>query len=203
MPEIVLEKLLDLKNGQIEGDYLLLKNFPIDHSLIPTPSDYFTMWDKKKSFTTEAVGVGIASILGEVFGYKNQKNGNLIQNNYPVFQTKRTISNESSDILPFHTEDIHVHPFHPDFVLLYCLRGCRENKAKTYLLHSEDIVKNLTSDIIEGLSQDHFYIPPQILLRKKLIAMVKLCPYWELLKRNLQLNILLEQKQSQEEEKNA
>ena len=142
---------------------LLIKNLPVDQELIPTPATSDFDFNQKKTFISEACSIGIGCLLGEVFGYKNEKSGSPIHNNFATQKGKDSISNEGSNfILPFHVEDIHTWPYAPDYVMLFCLRGCREGKALTYLLNSADIVKQLdAATLIQLRKKEYFTKPPQ------------------------------------------
>jgi hypothetical protein len=160
LPKSLYNLLRHLKNGNNEFGAILFKNTPQDTNLIGTPEDTNFDYNSKRSFVSEAFAVGIASVLGEVYAYKNEKGGNKIHNNFLTKKGINTVSNEGMLLIPFHIEDVHTAPFHPDYVMLNCLRGNKD--ANTYLINSSEIIKHLSEEEIIQLYKNEFYTtPPQ------------------------------------------
>lgn len=162
-PSYLYNAIMDLKTEIHGKGILLIKNLPVDEPLIPTPAGSDFDFNQKKTFVSEACSVAVGSILGQTYGYKNEKKGATLHNNFPTVSGKISLSNEGSLLkLAWHSEDVHTFPYNPDFVILNCLRGCREAKAETYLLNSADIIKQLSPEIIEQLRKSEYYTtPPQ------------------------------------------
>lgn len=131
LPESLKHWLLDFKlNGNQQG-YLLLRGLPIDQPLMPTPTDLHTVKQQKHTFYSEFWLSTIGSFFGEPFSYVQENEGNLFHNVRPTSSKQDKLSSESSSILlDFHTETA-FHPHAPDYLILFCLRGCRDHQAKT------------------------------------------------------------------------
>jgi L-asparagine oxygenase len=104
----------------------------------------------------ELLCAAFAQALGEPFGYLQQNEGELIQNNSPVKRHERAQSGESSlEELLFHT-DGSFHPMAPDFIVLGCLRPDPERAAVTSFANLEDILARLSPSQREVLAQPRF-----------------------------------------------
>jgi L-asparagine oxygenase len=160
LPKSLYNLLRDLRNGKNHNGALLLMNIPRDKNLIRTPESTNFDYKDKGTFVSEAFSVGIGSVLGEVYAYKNEKGGNKIHNNFLTQKGQNSVSNEGKLLIPYHIEDVHAAPYHPDYVILNCLRGHKD--ANTYLINSSDIIKLLTQDqLIQLYKAEYFTTPPQ------------------------------------------
>ena len=160
LPRKVYNLLRQLKNGQNPKGSILMKNTPQDKNLIGTPECATFDYNTKRTFVSEALAIGVANVLGEVYAYKNEKGGSKIHNNFLTAQRLNSISNEGEHLIPYHIEDVHTAPYHPDYVMLNCLKG--HNDANTYLINSSDIVELLTENQINQLRKfEYFTTPPQ------------------------------------------
>jgi len=160
LPRSIYNLLRLLKNGNNLNGALLLKNIPHDKNLVGTPELTTFDYNEKGTFVSEAFAVGIGSVLGEVYAYKNEKGGNKIHNNFLTQSGQNSVSNEGKLLIPYHIEDVHTAPYHPDYIILNCLRGHKD--ANTYLINSSEIVKLLTQDQLHQLyKSEYFTTPPQ------------------------------------------
>jgi L-asparagine oxygenase len=115
--------------GNVDGA-LLLRGFPCDRALPPTPSRSGER-AKKATHASELWLCAVAAALGEPVGYLQEKQGSIVQDVFPTPGNADKLSSESSSILlDFHTE-IAFHPFMPDYVLLYGLRQDPDREART------------------------------------------------------------------------
>jgi L-asparagine oxygenase len=162
LPDSIFNEVANLKTNFDSEGCLLIQNMPIDQDLGSTPNNVIPALGKN-SLISESCLVGIGQILGEIFGYKNENNGSLVHNVYPQKYQHRAISNAGSEVaLPLHTEDVHVFPYSPDFLGIYCLRNEPNCKVFTYILNVKSVLSNLSPKILEILSSPVFYVePPQ------------------------------------------
>lgn len=157
----VLRELFDYRNNPASPGVLHLTNIPIDDTIPPTPSNARRSPDKH-TYISEGSLLGIAQILGEPLGYRNEKDGEVIQNLAPVKSESEATSSESCGIdLGFHT-DLDFDPDHTekpqnatnaDYILLICLRQDPEEKACTLYADARDIASRLTCEQLDILRQ--------------------------------------------------
>lgn len=126
----------------------------------------------------DAVLIGESLKLGQPFGYKQEQDGQLIQNIVPVHKLELDqISSSSKVELEMHTETA-FHPYMPKYVLLLCVRG--DITAETTYALLEDILENLDDSVISVLKTDSFYTSidqsfrtksePNAFIRKQIIS---------------------------------
>ncbi|MEM6806022.1 MAG: TauD/TfdA family dioxygenase [Bacteroidota bacterium] len=154
----LFNKILDLRRNIYNEGLLVIENSPVDEHLIPTP--LLREWkDVKQSYISEAMLLGIGQLLGEIYGYRGEKKGALIHNNYPTNSGAGSISNEGSMfVLPMHNEDIHVFPYSPSFLMLSCLREGMGSEVFTYILNIKDVIGELDEYELSVLRSKQFYI---------------------------------------------
>jgi L-asparagine oxygenase len=157
LPQPVLQRLGAFRNDPRAYGAIVLRNLPIDDDLPLTPLDGRPSRDKK-TFVSEACVLGISQILGEPMGYRDEKEGDVVQALCPVPAEANATSSESSDVeLGFHT-DFNFDPnnperpynvLNPDYIVLLCLRGDREHEAYTLYADARDICKRLDTAQLE------------------------------------------------------
>lgn len=130
MPRRARRALLEfVRDGNVDG-VLMIRNFPLDRGLPPTPSRPGEP-GRKDSRASELWLCCVAAALGEPVGYQQEKKGRIFQDVFPTRENADKLSSESSSILlDFHTE-IAFHPFMPDYILLYGLRQDPDREART------------------------------------------------------------------------
>lgn len=158
IPKDLFNKVIDIRRNFFNSGCLVIENMPIDEDLIATPSS--PIWrDQKKSYSSEAMITGIGQLLGEIYGYRGEKNGQLIHNNYPTKTGAVSISNEGSKVvLPMHNEDIHVFPFSPSFLMLACIRQGMGSDVYTYVLSISEVINEFNAEELAILRSPNFYI---------------------------------------------
>lgn len=98
----------------------------------------------------------IARLLGEPVGYLPEHGGDLVQNIVPVAQSaQRQVSTSSKVDLMFHTEAA-FHPHRPHYLLLLCLRGDRDGRARTTLASAREVAPLLSPAIRDTLFEARF-----------------------------------------------
>ena len=157
----VLRQLFAYRNDPSAPGVLHITNVPIDDVIPPTPTNARRTADKQ-TYISEGSLLGIAQILGEPLGYRNEKDGEVIQNLAPVKSESESTSSESSKIdLGFHTDlDFDAEDTekpqnitNADYILLICLRQDPEKKACTLYADARDIMSRLTGEQLDILRQ--------------------------------------------------
>ena len=137
---------------------ILLRGLPTDPTLPATPSDGRRV-QNKETFVSEACLSGVSQIIGDIYGYTTEKEGELIHNVCPVRKGEKTQSNESSKVdLSLHVENVYF-DFRPDFVALYCLRQDHEKEAFTFTADARTALSMMRPEEIEELQQPVFVTP--------------------------------------------
>lgn len=158
LPEDLKSMVRDFsRNVQNEG-VLLIKNFPIDEQLGETPIDTKTPVSKK-TYLSESLICGVAQLIGEVFGYTNEKQGALVHNICPTIGGKDEVSSEGADLpFPFHVENLNLYPYTPSHLILFCLRSDKEKVATTYALNPQKCIQLLDHETLEVLKTNSFIV---------------------------------------------
>jgi L-asparagine oxygenase len=99
----------------------------------------------------------VASRLGDVIAYADEKDGSLIQDVAPVEAAGNRQENTATVCLELHTED-GFHPFKPDYVTLLCLRPDRERTAQTLIGSVSRVLPLLTEECLRTLRRPLFQI---------------------------------------------
>lgn len=121
IPSGIRREVLRFRKHCNSASYLLIKGFPTDPALPPTPL-LPTETASKQTFVAEFWLTAIATGLGEPIGYKQQKGGRLLHNITPTVRGKDAVTSESSSsALSFHSE-APFHPLAPKFIVFTCLR---------------------------------------------------------------------------------
>ncbi len=157
LPRPVRQRLGAFRNDPRAYGAMVLRNLPIDDDLPTTPLDGRPSKDKK-TFVSEACVLGISQILGQPMGYRDEKEGDVVQALCPVPTEAHATSSESSDVeLGFHTDfnfDPHnperpYNVLNPDYIVLLCLRGDRKHEAYTLYADTRDICERLDTAQIQ------------------------------------------------------
>ena len=124
LPLQVIKALLELRRNGNDDGLLLIRGFPIDESRIGlTPKHWSMKYQTKQFYETDMYLLGMASILGEVFSFSSQHEGNIVQNIVPIStDAHEQVGTGSQVFLEWHTEDA-FHSLRADFIGLFCLRA--------------------------------------------------------------------------------
>jgi Taurine catabolism dioxygenase TauD, TfdA family len=155
MPRRLRQALVEFaKRGNPDGA-LLLRNFPVDPVVPPTPTRSGER-RPKATWASELWMCCVASALGEPVAYLQEKQGSLFQDIYPTAQNADKLSSESSSILlDFHTE-IAFHPYMPEYLLLYGLRQDPDKRARTIFSSVRRFFHLLPPGVRDALFSDLF-----------------------------------------------
>ena len=127
---------------------ILYENLDVGY-VPPTPATPYPAPEK-----IAPVFLEYAKKYGHPIGYIQEQNGQIIQNIVPVHKTEhQQISTSSKVELALHTETA-FHPYKPDDVMLFCLRG--DPQAITTYANFSDILKQLDKTTIDILKKEWF-----------------------------------------------
>lgn len=155
LPRRIRRQLIEFSQKSNVDGVLMLRNFPLDRGLPPTPTKTGEKW-RKPTRASELWLCAVAAALGEPVGYLQEKQGRIFQDVYPTSVNADKLSSESSSILlDFHTE-IAFHPFMPDYILLYGLRQDPLKEARTIFSSVRRIFNLLTPGDRDTLFLDLF-----------------------------------------------
>jgi len=154
-PEAIRRAVLELKNGLSRYPFKVFPGMPTDPGLPPTPLD-----SRRPRLEGAMMGEWLSAAftrgLGEPYGYVQQNEGEIFQNNSPVKLHATAQSGESSATeLWFHT-DASFHPLAPAFVVLCCLRPDQAREAVTSFASLTDILAQLTPRQRQVLREPRF-----------------------------------------------
>lgn len=112
----------------LEG-VLVLGNLPLDGKLLP-PTPTVPESVERDATGPSTLAVLLASELGSIVAFRDEKDGALVQNVVPVPALAGSQSNGGSVYLRMHTENA-FHPHRPDYVGLLCLRSAHDGNTGT------------------------------------------------------------------------
>lgn len=160
-----IQHLLEFRRSLHAPGMLIIRNLPVDQVLPETPPTGGRS-PEKRTFLSEASLIGVGSLLGEIYGYNDEKKGELIHNICPVKSSRASQSNEGSEVdFRFHVEAAYFN-FRPHFLLLLCLRSDEGVEASTTVAEIKDAIPLLTGRELEVLREPLFRIhAPQSFLK--------------------------------------
>jgi alpha-ketoglutarate-dependent taurine dioxygenase len=127
-----------------------------------------TPTSKKDVPTTRKIDdlvISLACKYGTPIGYAQEQSGRLVQNLFPIKSTEnKQISSSSKTELFLHTETA-FHPYLPDYLILYCVRG--DPAAATTYADIADIVEHLSTKAQNILRQPRFVTTVDLSFRTK------------------------------------
>jgi L-asparagine oxygenase len=156
LPTRLIAALMSFRCTGNDYGTLSVENMPVDAGLPPTPSDgRLPDWEVAPVATIAQLAV--SSHLGDVIGFSDEKDGQLVQDVIPVRGAEDRQENSGSAFLELHTED-GFHPFKPDFLTLLCLRPDHAGRAYTITGAVARILPRLSRVCVETLRQPLFRI---------------------------------------------
>lgn len=159
VPKSIYKVLIHFKRFSNHQGVVVFKNLPTDNELPKTPEDGKPSVEKK-SFVSETILFLFMSILGEVFGYEDEKNGQLVHDISPIKGQEKNIENSGSDVFfSYHVEDA-IHPYKPDYLALYCLKSDHEKVAITETSSISEAIKKLSDSTLNTLRKPMYELHP-------------------------------------------
>jgi L-asparagine oxygenase len=149
-PTEMLDALRRLERGTSHVG-VWIRGLPVDEDLPPTP---MRATAGKRTCVSEAVVMGTAGELGDPVAYRHEKEGELVQNVFPLPEERASPSNSSWEVdLDLHTEVAYIrdaprwdtYDSSPDFLLLFCLRAAPRADAFTRVISADTLLKRVTA----------------------------------------------------------
>jgi L-asparagine oxygenase len=154
LPDRVLRILGQFRRSGNRAGALLIKNLPVDARIPATPDrGSLPHWNELPVATFAQLAV--ASVIGDVIAYADEKDGNLIQDIVPLKGSEDRQENSGTVYLELHTED-GFHPHKPDFVTLFCLRPDQERIGRTLVGAAVEVLPQLPGDCVAILQTPVF-----------------------------------------------
>lgn len=156
LPAEMLDALAALAENR---GLLVLGNLPVDAPPMAPPVDNFR--PAGKPAISEAVHLGIARQVAQVFGFLEEEEGAIFHQIAP--KVGREESQSNGGVVPFHphSDDAFLFRQHrPEFLSLFGLLN--ERAAPTWMFPVEGILAHLAADVVETLERPVFrHAPPQ------------------------------------------
>jgi L-asparagine oxygenase len=109
--------------------FLAIRNLPVDVAALPATPTVRDSVERRTTVPASVIAL-LASQLGEMISFRDEKLGALVQNVVPVPGMEASQSNAGSVDLEMHVENA-FHRSRPDYVTLLCLRGDYAGAAGT------------------------------------------------------------------------
>lgn len=159
LPDSIYRKLINFKRFSNDNGIIVFKNLPVDQELPNTPPDGKPS-DAKSSYVSESILFLFMSILGDVFGYEDEKNAQLVHDICPIEGQEKNIENSGSDVFfSYHVEDA-IHPFKPDYLCLNCLKSDHDKVAITETSSVSEAIKFVSKENVDILRKPLFNLNP-------------------------------------------
>jgi L-asparagine oxygenase len=150
LPRSIVLALIELRQADSVGA-LVVTNLPIDTNPPPTPT-VSSLRLRNMLPVARATLLGVTRILGEPFGYAGEWQGDIVSHVLPSRSNADSQSSQGSRLpLLFHTENVHLWPYSPDYVALLGVRPDPRRVARTTLVHAQEAVALLPTDVVDTL----------------------------------------------------
>lgn len=157
LPDSVISAVISLREVESPG-YCVINGLPIDEEVPPTPS-LASGYDVCAAVPVAcSVLLGMIRILGEPISFYGEYDGSSICSVMPTADSVDSVSSHGSRYLPMHTETVHLYPFSPSVVGLYCIRGDSLGEARTLLVTAADLVALCPADLLATLRKPLFWV---------------------------------------------
>lgn len=157
LPRRLLSCLIDFRISGNPYGMLLIRGLPVEQPLPDTPSADGQGPHWSALATSALTQLAVMSVLGDVIAYADEKKGRLIQDICPVPGAESYQENTGSSLLELHTED-GFHPFKPELISLYCLRGDHQLRANTVTASIRSVLDSLPDGCLGTLREPLFRI---------------------------------------------
>ncbi len=143
LPQDALLALIHYRSDPHAPGVVLVRGLPIDRYLPATPADGEPSADKR-TYVSEAVMLGFATLLGEPYAFLPEKGGRLVHDIVPVHGKETAHSNAGSlEPLGFHIEAAAFGSAAPEYLLLLGLRADHDRVACTLTADVRDAQRRL------------------------------------------------------------
>ncbi|MBB5959620.1 L-asparagine oxygenase [Saccharothrix tamanrassetensis] len=154
LPDRLLRALRRFRRHGNSAGAMLIRNMPIDSRLPATPQDgYLGHWSELP--VTTYAQLTVASVVGDIIAYADEKAGNLIQEIVPIKGAEARQENSGTVYLELHTEN-GFHPNKPDFITLFCLRPDHAKNSHTLVGAVAEVLPTLSAECVATLRRPQF-----------------------------------------------
>jgi L-asparagine oxygenase len=126
----------------------------------PTPATR-TAQAPKSHFLSEAMLLGLSSLLGDPFAFVEENFGHIVQNVFPIREHAGLQISSNAVELTFHV-DAGCHPAAPEYTGLLCLREPAGEKVATYFAPMREAISLLSDSERAILRQVRFLLQQEI-----------------------------------------
>ncbi|MGW4966243.1 TauD/TfdA family dioxygenase [Nonomuraea sp. NPDC004186] len=154
LPARLCERLRHFRHDAGEDGMVLLRNLPIaDEALPPTPNMPGSV---QRVATVPASVLALVSFqLGELFAFRAEKSGAMIQDVVPVPGMEHYQGNAGSAALTMHVENA-FHVNRPDYVALLCLRNDHDDLAELEVACTRRALRGLSEQARAVVSEPRY-----------------------------------------------
>jgi Fe(II)/alpha-ketoglutarate-dependent arginine beta-hydroxylase len=149
--------LNDFRLKEPASSFCVISGYPVNHSAIgSTPTHWKWKSDAQRSLHEQILLVLQGCLLGEIFGWATQQDGQLVHDVLPIKGNENEqLGTGSEQLLWWHTEDA-FHPFRADYIGFLCLR----NPDNVATIFGALDVEKLSPAHVDILYQPRFIIRP-------------------------------------------
>jgi L-asparagine oxygenase len=155
VPDCVLSEMGSLREVEARG-YALIRNLPVDNQVPPTPTAQTgNILDVLP--IASALLLCASRLLGEPYTWSGEHDGSYLTSVLPTLAEAASPSSHGAAALPLHTEAVHLAPYMPDYVALYCVRPDPDGEVRTVLAEGRKALAGCTPEAIELLRLPQFW----------------------------------------------
>ncbi|GAA3647949.1 clavaminate synthase family protein [Nonomuraea antimicrobica] len=154
LPARLRERLRRFRHDAGQDGMVLLRNLPIaDEALPPTPNVPGSV--QRLATVPASVLALVAFQIGELFAFREEKSGAMIQDVVPVPGMEHYQGNAGSAALTMHVENA-FHVNRPDYVALLCLRNDHDDLAGLEVACARRALHHLSERVRAVLSEPRY-----------------------------------------------
>jgi Fe(II)/alpha-ketoglutarate-dependent arginine beta-hydroxylase len=123
LPDRVFQNLLKYKYHPEDIKYLVIDGLPVDELIIGKTPEHWDCESTQKTLSQCIIACLYSSVLGDVFSWSTQQDGNVIHDVLPIKgDENEQLGTGSLQDIEWHVEDA-FHEFRGDYCTFFCLRN--------------------------------------------------------------------------------
>jgi L-asparagine oxygenase len=155
-PSNVISAIDGLREVEARG-YVIIRGLPLDDRVPPTPTAQVgNILDVLP--IASALVLCMAKIAGEPYTWAGEYDGSYLTSVLPTPENATAPSSHGAAALPFHTETVHLAPYMPSYVALYCVRSGPSGEARTLLVEGARVLEQCAPGTVDFLRQPLFWV---------------------------------------------
>lgn len=152
LPERLVEYIVDFKYQNGDPGAIVIRGMKFSGER-KTPQTMEESQEAKRDAKSDLLLILLSSLLGEVFGWSSQRNGDIINDIFPLKGNENEqLSTGSKANLAYHTEEA-FHPFRADYIGMTCVRNTE--MIGTQVASVKDL--ELSNETRKILSEERFF----------------------------------------------